>query len=515
MNWHIPAFLLLGGLLGQGEPVTVTATQLDAITPKLEAYIGDVMDKTGVPGIAVVIVHEDKPVLMKGYGVREVGRPDAITPDTVFQIASMSKPITSTILARMVGEGTIEWDSRVCELDPGFQLMQPWVTNQLTLRDLLCHRSGLADHAGDLLEDMGYGREEILYRLRFANPGSSFRSHYAYTNFGYTEAAVAAAKRAGMVWEDLAVKLLFEPLGMSSTSSSFADFEKASNRALIHAPDGEKKWAPKFVRQPDAQAPAGGVSSTIVDLAKWMRLQLGNGKFEGKQLIAAGPLLETHFPQMIIGTNPETYRGSFYGLGWNVIYDDHGRVIWNHSGAFFLGVRTQVSLYPAGNLGITVLCNAGPNGVPEAISQTFYDLLFYGKSTRDWLTITNQFFDKEVEAELGKLADYSKIPENAAPSLPLDSYVGSYENAFYGGVEICLKEEKLVLSLGPRKTPFFLRHHFRDVFVYLPAGENAAGPSGVTFLIGPDQKATEVVIENLNADGQGTFVRVSEDRSQP
>lgn len=511
--WQIPAFLLISVTLLQGDAsdANLTRAKIDAVLPKLEAYIQEVRAQTGVPGIAVAIVHADEAIYVKGFGIREVGKSDSITPDTVFQLASVSKPITSTILARLVGEGKITWDSLISELDPGFRLMEPWVTSQLTLRDLLCHRSGLADHAGDLLEDMGYGRAEILYRLRYLKPGSSFRSHYAYTNFGFTEAAVAAAKQTGMEWEDLAAKMLYEPLGMSATSSRFADYRDAANHATIHAPDGDKKWAPKFTRQPDAQSPAGGVSSSVVDLTKWMRLHLADGKFDGKQLIQAEALLETHNPQMIAGVNPETHRASLYGLGWNVAYDEQGRLMWNHSGAFFLGARTQVSLYPAGDLGIAVLTNSGPNGVPEAISQTFYDLLFVGKSTRDWLKLANQLFDAEVQAELGKLRDYSKLPQEVTPSLPLQAYVGNYENEYYGTIEVSVKDEKLVLHLGPERTPFYMRHHDRDLFVYLPAGENAAGPSGVTFVVGEDQAAERVIVENLDLEGQGTFSRKESD----
>src|SRR5208282_643540 len=143
----------------------------------------------------------DEVIYLKGFGVREVDAPAAVGPDTIFQLASVSKPIAATVVAALVGDGVIGWDDPIVRHDPGFEMYDPWVTRQVTLRDMFAHRSGLPDHAGDLLEDMGWDRDAILYRLRYQKPGSSFRSHYAYTNFGFTEAAVAAAKASGQSWE--------------------------------------------------------------------------------------------------------------------------------------------------------------------------------------------------------------------------------------------------------------------------------------------------------------------------
>src|SRR5262249_9796607 len=154
----------------------------------------DKLATTGVPGMAIVVVHDDKIVYANGLGVREVGKADRVDANTVFQLASVSKPITSTILAILVSLGIIDWDDPVGNLDPDFRLYDSLASRNLTLRDLLCHRSGLGDHEGDLLEDLGYDRATVLHRLRFAKPDSSFRSTYAYTNFGITEAAVAAAR---------------------------------------------------------------------------------------------------------------------------------------------------------------------------------------------------------------------------------------------------------------------------------------------------------------------------------
>jgi CubicO group peptidase (beta-lactamase class C family) len=494
-------------VLAAPEP-EVTQQKLEAVLPKLEELAKQTLKRTGTPGMAIVVVYKDKVVYLKGFGVRQAGTDTPITADTVFQLASVSKPMATTVLAELVGENVIKWDDPVTKYLPDFRMYVPWVTTQITLRDFLCHRSGLPAGAGDLLEDMGYTQAEILHRFRYLKPASSFRSQYAYTNFGFTAAAVAAAKAAGKSWEDLVAEKLFKPLGMKSTSSRFTDFEAAKNRALIHVlVDG--KWTPKYVRNPQAQSPAGGVSSTPRDLAQWMRLQLAGGKFEGRQIINAEPLAETHCPQIVMNCNPKTGRAGFYGLGWNVGYDDHGRVFWRHSGAFYIGERTEVALLPAAGLGIAVLSNAGPTGIPEGMTESFFDLLLKGEITKDWIKLANQMFDEDVKNSYGYSTDYAKPPTPVTPALPNAAYAGAYTNPYFGDIDIAPHQGALALRLGPQKTSFPLRHYDRDVFIYQPVGEAAGGLSGVTFLVGPDQKAAQVVIENLNIHGQGAFARVA------
>jgi CubicO group peptidase (beta-lactamase class C family) len=178
----------------------------------------------------------------------------------------MSKPVGATVVAALVGKGRIDWDTRIAELDPEFAMHTPWVNDQITIRDLYAHRSGLPDHAGDLLEDLGFPREEILHRLHFLEPSSSFRSGYAYTNFGLTEAGVAAASAYDLEWEDASAQYLYEPLGMTSTSSRYADFDGRENKAVGHVmADGQ--WVHREQRQPDAESPAGNQRPGEVDAA--------------------------------------------------------------------------------------------------------------------------------------------------------------------------------------------------------------------------------------------------------
>src|SRR5215207_6804089 len=275
----------------------VTTSKLDAALAQLPAVVRAAMRTTGDPGVAVGVVWRDKAVFVEGFGVREEGEAAEVTPDTVFQLASTSKPIASTVVAAAVGEKKLAWDDPVVEYLPTFALADPYVTQHVTVADLFAHRSGLPDHAGDYLQYIGYDREYILSHLH-REPLAAFRANYAYTNLGLTAAALASAAAAGTDWEDLSAQLLYRPLGMTSTSSRFADYLSAGNRALTHVKVGDE-WVAKYTFDDDVASPAGGVSTSARDMTKWMRLQLANGKFEGNQVVDADALARTHLPATV------------------------------------------------------------------------------------------------------------------------------------------------------------------------------------------------------------------------
>src|SRR5256714_2087945 len=503
----LPILLMPLGVTGQ-EKSHVTSEQVTHAIQELEKLAQTQIQKSALPGLAIAVVFQDKTVYAKGFGVRDVNTKAPVNADTVFQLASLSKSIGSTVVAKLVGEGKITWDSKLSGLDPTFEMFDPWATREITIRDMYAHRSGLPEHAGDLLEDLGFTRAEILYRLRYQHPASSFRSHYAYTNFGMTEGGIAAANAYGLEWEEAAAQRLYKPLGMTSASSRYADFVARSNKALGHVLVNGK-WVQKFKRDPDTESPAGGVSSSVNDLTKWMRLQLANGKFEGKQIVGEKALAETHHPQMLTGFNPFTQLPTFYGLGWNVNYDPEGRLRLNHSGAFALGAATYANLVPAEQLGIVVLTNAYPLGIAEALGTTFMDTALYGKATQDWFALFKQVYSNPaaIGTELG--FDYSKPPASSAPALKNSAYFGLYTNDYFGDISIIEKDGGLAIVEGPKNKTFPMRHYDRDTFTYETEGENAVGRSGITFTIGPDGQAAQVVVENLNVRGEGTFKRAS------
>jgi CubicO group peptidase (beta-lactamase class C family) len=481
----------------------VTLADVERAVAELDRAAAAEIAHNAVPGMSVAVVFDDKVVFSKGYGVRDTASGEPVDASTVFQIASVSKSVGSTVVAALVGEGKIAWDTRIGDIDPSFALMEPWVTSQITVRDLYCHRSGLPEHAGDLLEDYGYDRAEVLHRLRYQHPDSSFRSEYAYTNFGMTAGGVAAAGAYGLTWEEASRQKLYAPLGMTSTSSRYDDFMMRENKALGHQlVDG--KWVHLEQRQPDAQSPAGGVSSSASDLAKWMRLQIGGGMFDGVQVVDKDALAETHLPEMFTGLSPLSGLPGFYGLGWNVNWGEDGRHRISHSGAFALGAGTNVNISLDDGLGVLILTNGSPSGVPEGLAANFIDDALYGAPTQDWLNIYKGAFAQMMGSMQGTL--YPAVA-NPTPASADAAYVGSYANDFFGDVDVVEKDGGLAVLIGPDKRAFAMTHYDRDIFTFETIGENASGASGMFFTIGRDGKATGVTIEAFNVAGEGVFAR--------
>jgi CubicO group peptidase (beta-lactamase class C family) len=484
----------------------VPQAQIDAAVGQLDAIAEGLLQRTGVPGLAISVVHDDRVVYAKGFGVRNTTTGAPVDQNTVFELASMSKPIGATVVARAVGRHQVAWTDLVTTYLPWFKLKNPATTRQLQIADLYSHRSGLPDHGGDELEDLGYGRNQILRRLRYL-PLTPIRSHYAYTNFGITAGAEAVARATHMSWERLSRRNLYEPLGMTSTSSRHADYAKAPNRADLHV-EVDGAWKPLYQRDADAQSPAGGVSSTVVDLAKWMRLELGDGMFDGRRIVAAAPLLETFTPHILSAPPGEaSWRPGFYGLGWDLGTDQTGRVRFSHSGAFALGAGTTVWLVPDLDLGITVLSNGAPVGLPESVAQSFLDIVEQGRVTRDWLEAYTPAF-AALSENPSRLAG-KRPPANARKARAARAYAGRYgHNRYYGPATVSARGNHLTLHLGPGgRTAFALRHWSGDTFSYTPSGENATGISAVTFSRVRYGRATRLTVENLNADGLGRFRR--------
>ncbi|MFE2165392.1 serine hydrolase [Streptomyces sp. NPDC059447] len=471
---------------------------VDNAVAHLDQAITDMMRTTGVPGLSVAVVHDDQVVHLKGFGVRRTGETAKVDPDTVFQIASLSKPISSTVVA-----GTLtapgEWGRRTTL--PGFALKDPWVSDHVTTADLFSHRSGLPDHAGDLLEDLGYDQAYILDHLRL-EPLGPFRASYAYTNFGLTAAAEAVARAKGASWQKLSEDVLFKPAGMTSTSTEFSAFEQAPDHAATHVKNPDGTWSPRYVRDPDAQAPAGGVSSSARDMSRWLRLQLAGGTLDGKRIIPADTLAATHVPQILSQppTPPANHTG-FYGLGWNVSYDDAGRLRLSHSGAFELGANTNVTMFPLEQLGIVVLTNGAPVGVADAVALDFFDFAEHGRATTDWLALTSALY-AQMDSAGRSPTDYAHPPAGAKPAQDSAAYTGTYDNPYYGKATVTADDSgALTLALGPKPLRYRLTHYDGDTFSFETTGENAVGRTGVFFSDGT------LRVEYLDANHLGTFTQ--------
>lgn len=431
---------------------------------QLDGIVADVMTRTGVPGLAVAVVHDDKVLLTKGYGIREVGTNAPVGADTVFQIASDSKPISASVVAAAIGKGYATWDDPVVTHLPWFGLSDEWVTEHATIGDLFSMRSGLPGGIGDALEVIGYDREQVLRRLAAAELGP-FRSQYAYANFSLTAGAQAVAAAAGKPWEQLAQELVFAPLGMTSTSASEADFRSREDRAALHVRvDGT--WEARYQRHPDPQAPAGGVSSSANDLARWMQMMLADGSFEGQQIAPAEALAQAGAPQIRSSavTTPAAVPYA-YRYGMNVHVDAAGQVVLGHSGAFSAGTSSTLRLVPAQHLGISVIAN-GLIGASEAVADAFLEATRIGAPQTDTLAKWQPVFE-HIYAEKPEWSEQAK-PASPRPARGDDAYLGRFTNAFYGTVEVKRTAGGLVALLGPKQILMPLEHWAGDLFLGSP-----------------------------------------------
>jgi CubicO group peptidase (beta-lactamase class C family) len=503
--WMLGAILCMVGAISQQD--------VQQAVDRLDDLIKSLLNDTKVPSIAAAVVFNDTVLYANAFGLQEIGSNQSVTPQTVYQVASLSKPISSTIVAQLVSLGHLEWTSKANELDSTIELSDPWVTREVTIEDFFAHRSGLFGGAGDDLESFDYNRLEILSRMKYLQPTGLFRIAYQYSNYGITMGATAAASAAGVSWEEAAARF-YERCNMTSTSSENNAFRRNPNRARLHVRggNGTDHSTPYIVapeRNPDPQAPAGGVSSNVVDLAQWLRLQLANGSYNGEEIVSSKALIYTHQPQINRGLDPATNLTAFYGLGWNVNYQPSGDILIGHAGAFTSGTRSYARLSIADGIGIVVLSNCWPTGVPDGIAYTFMDWVYegYTKEKVDWLSFWDGLYDQLNEV-LSTLDPNLATPVlNRSPPLGgADVYAGTYRNTYVGVVQVQgTDNQNLTIQVGGRSLP--LTHWDRDVFVMKPVPENPEYPTTVIFSIGPTGRAQQMVLGVFNGDGGGVLIR--------
>lgn len=483
------------------DAVTIPAASKTHAVEALPGIVQDIMTRSQVPGMAVAVVIDGKTVLVKGYGTREMGKKAPVDAQTVFQIASISKSLSATVAAMEMSKGVVAWDDPVSRYLPDARLSDAYVSRHATIGDFFAHRSGLPGTAGDDLEDLGFKRDDVIARLRLL-PLDAFRTSYHYANFSTTIGAEAVARAAGRPWDALADERLFKPLGMKATSYRFSDFMARDNRAVLHGYQNGV-FVPMGQRDADQQAPAGGASSTVVDMAEWLKLLLADGQYQGKRLIRAGTLLPALSAQAFSARAHDLdSRAGFYGYGFNVNTELGGRPSMGHSGAFLMGTGTTFKIVPSAGIGIVVLTNGAPVGAAESVAASFIDTALYGKPTRDWYAAYHGamkgFF--EPQADLSAQAR----PAKPAPAKALSAYTGRFDNAYYGAADILEAEGGLVLVLGPKGMRFPVRHWDGDTFAFSPAGEAELVDSLASIVFKTEQgKASGFDIKFYDDNGLG------------
>ncbi len=461
----------------------------------LDAYVARDMKAFDVPGIAVAIVKDGKVVLAKGYGVRKLGDATPVDENTLFGIGSNTKAFTSAALASLVDEGKISWDDKVYERLKGFQMYDPYVSHEMTIRDLLTHRSGMGLGEGDLLfwPHTTFTRDEIIYRLRFMKPASSFRSKFAYDNLMYIAAGQIIPAVTGKSWEDYIREKILQPLGMKTSNLSTNAFKPGDNYASPHSKlDGKLQVVP-FMDLNNA-APAGAINSSIAEMSKWLMLQLGHGKIPGsdQRIFSERQSREMWTGQTLLpvgGGDDSPLAGlhpkfAAYALGWGV-QDYHGRKLVGLSGGVS-GFVTRVMLVPEENLGVLVFTNAESGAAFESILYHILDS-YFGVPAKDWTALMKAATEQgEKQAQEAMAASGKTRAADSKPSLPLEKLAGTYNDAWYGPITI--KQEGTGLVFRMEHTPKAvadLQHWQFDTFK-AHWRDRTIEDAFVTFALNPD-----------------------------
>ena len=443
---------LLAVALLLATPAAATHAQRAADLAALDAYFATARSTWNVPGFAVAIVKDDAIVLARGYGVREVSHSDPVDAHTLFAIASNSKAFTSAALARLVDEGKLGWDDRIADHLPFFELYSPYVTQEIRVRDLLSHRSGLGTYSGDLLwYGTGYDRDEVLRRLRYLPPAGSFRADYGYSNVMFLAAGQLIPAVTGRSWDEFIETEFFGPLGMDRSVTSV---DSLPNRPNVATPHGEREG--RIVTYPwyswDNVGPAASIISSVSEMALWLRLQLNRGTWDGKTYFTedqSRTMWTPHISFRVSAAAEEQYPSTHfrgYGLGWGLT-DYLGRKVMSHGGAAD-GMYSRVVLVPEERLGVVILTNS-MTSLPTALSYRILDA-YLGAPERDWSAELLAEDQRGLERWAARWAQWERerVPDTT-PSLPLDGYAGTFGGPLYGDATVTLENGGLVLRLLP------------------------------------------------------------------
>src|SRR5688500_12754204 len=480
------------------------AQSIDEEVREIDEYAQAVLKTHGGPCMAVAIVKDDKVVLAKGYGTRELGKTSPVDENTLFAIASNSKAFTTGALAILVDEKKLNWEDKVSKYLPDFQMYDPWVTSELTIRDLVTHRVGLDTFSGDLLwYEANYTADQILGRVKYLKPVSSFRTRYGYQNLMYIAAGKIVEKVAGKPWCTFVRERILDPLGMSQTTCGFGTL--GENAALPHNESGGTLRA-----LPHGNVNGGygavALNSSVNDLSKWVRTQLGKGKFEGKQIFSEAQAWQLHQPHLAQQISETAWKGNptrhFTGVasGW-FVYDYHGRKIINHSGGLD-GMLSYTVLIPEENAGFVVLTNSEfPSFV--VMMNKIRDILVNAPKRDYNAEAVEQVKRNKAAAEAQIKKDNEARAANTRPSLPLLGYAGTYSDELYGAITIAEEGGRLVMRFS--RSPNFvadLEHWNYDTFQikWRPSVSYNFPRGWVTFTIDKNGKTDELKIDQPNND---------------
>ncbi|MFC2098197.1 serine hydrolase [Bacteroidota bacterium] len=468
---------------------------------KLDNYIEEARQQWRIPGLSIAIVSHDSVVFARGYGVLEYGKPEKVDEHTIFSIASITKGFTSSALALLDDEGKIDWDDPVRKFLPDFTLYDPYVSEEIRIRDLLCHRSGLKTFSGDLIWfETDYSRKEVLYRARYLKPAYGFRYHYGYSNIGFLAAGEIIPAAIGKSWDDFVSEKILHPLGMDRTFLNLDGLKDAPNVAMPHHVDlindetivlPHMQWA--------NVAPAGGLNSSAIDLSKWIRFHLKLGVWNEEQLISSENLWETQKMHTVqspdLGSSrvwPSMHFAG-YGLGWD-LYVYHGWKVIGHEGGSD-GMLSRLVILPGQDFGFVILTNS-LSAFTVGLEYYILDQYHAGVSY-DWSDIYFRNAMGGLEYIDNQWNEYIEAADRTLkPSKELKEYTGTYSCDLYGDVEVSLEDRGLVLDFVPSERMIGdLETFSKDTFL-IDIREMPFFPQGtVKFELGKDGKVNGLLID--------------------
>ncbi len=475
----------------------------------LDPYIAQAIKDWRVPGLAIVVVKDDSVVFIKGYGVRELGKPDPVTVHTRFGNMSTTKAFTAMLVAMLADSGPLSLDDPVQKYEPAVLFADPYVTREITVRDLLTHRVGFGD-PDYLWGSSGLDFATIAHRLRFVPTQTSFRSRFQYNNVTYALAGDVAARAAGTTWQSLLHSRILGPLGMSETVADAGEL-KAAGITDVTSPHGivrdTVRVLPAALDGIDDIAPAGAIFSTATDMAKWLRFLLDSGRVAGRRLVSAQNFAQLFRPQQVVQrpfyptATLTSLHFQAYGLGW-ILQDYRGEFTAIHTGSIE-GRSAIVGLIPSRRAGVAIFTNLDHSELRHALMYTVFDR-FIGPNTpaHDWSAEMRVMYKRLADStRAARQAQESKRITGTHPTLPLDRYTGTYADSLFGTATVGLTDGKLTLQAGTAKGQ--LEHWQYDVF-RVTWQDPFWDPSYLAFVIDPDGTVGQVRV----VDGEQVYRRV-------
>src|ERR1041385_3766229 len=505
MNSRNPApRLVSGALLTAALAAAASAQQPPPPLRDFDAYVARAVQDWRVPGLAIVVVKDDSVVFMKGYGVRELGKPDPVTVHTRFGVMSTTKAFTTMLLAMLADSGKVAWDDPVLTYIPGLELRDPWVTRELTVRDIVTHRVGFPD-PGYLWYGQTLDMDEIVHRLRFVPPASSFRSLFAYNNVAYAMAGRVAGRAGGATWQQLIRARIYQPLGMTESYPDAREMQ-AAGVTDVSSPHGivndTVRVLPVEAPIVDPIAPAGAMFSTVTDIAKWLRFLLDSARVGGKRLVSATNFAQLFTAQQMVPPD-EFYptarlthpHFTAYGLGW-FLEDYRGEYVAFHTGSID-GRSAIVGLIPDRRLGVAIFTNLDHSELRHALMYTVFDryqdggpVAKGGKAGHDWSAAMRTLYraGQDSAATRRKEREGKRIA-GTHPTLPTERYRGDYADSLFGSATVRQEGGRLILQVGTLVGDLehwqydIFRANWRDAF---------QGSDYVAFALDPDGSVGEL-----------------------